>query len=110
VTALVLLALLGGGRDPFAGKPSPKPAPDEVCGEELCRFAVSDLKLVALVSGDADPVAMFEDPYGKGMLARRGSRIGKRGGRVTGIFQNCVSITELAVKIDVCLDDRHDLP
>lgn len=112
MTALVVLSLLAGGRDPFGGTPPPPSATpvEEPCTEELCRFAVTDLKLVAIVSGDADPVAMFEDPRGKGMIARKSSRIGRRGGRITAISRTCVTIVEAKEKSDVCLaDDVNDL-
>jgi len=103
MTALVLFVLLGGGRDPFSPAEPPQADADTACAAELCRFAVSDLKLVAIVSGSSDPVAMFEDPYGKGLLAQRGSRIGKRGGRLTAILRECVRIAEPGGITEVCV-------
>lgn len=105
MTALVVLTLLSGGRDPFAPDPAAQPPPDDdSCQEELCRYAVTDLTLVAIVSGDSDPVAMFEDPRRKGHIVHRGSRIGRRGGRVTAIVRDCVTVRELERSSDICLN------
>ena len=93
-----------GGRDPFTPDPSWKdPPPDDACGEELCRYKLDELKLVAIVSGDANPLAMFEDPRGKGIVAQRSSRIGKRGGRVVAIHRDCVTVEERREKHDICI-------
>ena len=104
MTALVVLTLLSGGRDPFSPDPAAQPPPeDDPCEEELCRYAVTDLTLVAIVSGDANPVAMFEDPRRKGHVVRRGSRVGRRGGRVTAITRECVTVTEKRQPTDLCI-------
>jgi type IV pilus assembly protein PilP len=101
MTGLLVLALLAGGRDPFV---APKePPPDSSCAEELCRFKLDELRLVAVVSGDANPVAMVEDPFGKGIIVRRRARIGKRGGRVTAITRECITVTEQGEKLDLCI-------
>src|SRR5437868_616694 len=99
MTSLLVLALLAGGRDPFHAPKEPLPPPEPACAEELCRFKLDELKLVAVVSGDADPLAMFEDPLGKGIVARRNARIGKRGGRVTAISRECVTVVEQGEKV-----------
>jgi type IV pilus assembly protein PilP len=102
MAALVLLALLGGGRDPFTPSKTAEP-PADLCTDELCRFKLDDLKLVAIVSGVDDPVAMFEDPHGKGIIARRNARIGRRGGRITEITRECVTVLEQGEKIERCM-------
>ena len=102
MAALLLFAVLTAGRDPFAPDGEP-PDIDVLCEQALCRYKLDELKLVAIVSGDALPVAMFETPRGKGLLARRGSRIGKRGGRVVDISRRCVTLYEQREKRDLCI-------
>ena len=105
MTALVVLTLLWGGRDPFTGeKPAQPPDAEDPCEEELCRHALTDLTLVAIISGDASPVAMFEDPRRKGHVVRRGTRIGTRGGRVTAISRECVTVVEHKRPTDICIN------
>jgi type IV pilus assembly protein PilP len=65
-----------------------------VCGEPLCQFDLDQLTLVAVVSGDANPVGMLEDPGKIGHLVRRNTRVGKQGGKVTQIQRDCVIVTE----------------
>jgi type IV pilus assembly protein PilP len=43
----------------------------------LEKYAVDDLKLAGIVSGTADPRAMFIDPTGKGWVVHRGQFIGR---------------------------------
>ncbi|MBX5482716.1 MAG: pilus assembly protein PilP [Myxococcaceae bacterium] len=88
-------------RDPFR-------APDEIllpsrlagagavsgCNEPLCQWDLEQLKLVAVVTGDANPIAMVTDPQGVGYLVKRNSRIGKLGGRVTSILRDGITVTE----------------
>jgi type IV pilus assembly protein PilP len=88
-------------RDPFRsplGDEKPKPgeagAAAEVCPEPLCAFDLEQLALVAVVSGDANPVAMVEDPQRTGHIVHRNTRIGKQGGKVTQILRDCIVITE----------------
>ncbi len=66
----------------------------ERCGP-LCRWDLEQLKLVAVVSGTTTPLAMVEDPEGRGYFVRRGSYIGKRSGKVTDIRRDLVVVTEL---------------
>ncbi len=87
-----------GKRDPFrsplddliavAGA-SPKTCP-------LCRWEVDQLKLVAVITGTGNPVAMVEDPNGLGHMLRQGTSVGKQGGRVTSIQRDQVVVTEIA--------------
>jgi type IV pilus assembly protein PilP len=65
-----------------------------LCNEPLCGFDLDQLTLVAVVSGDANPIAMVEDPAKVGHLVHRNSRVGKQGGKVTAIQRDCVVVTE----------------
>ena len=66
-----------GKRDPFRSPIGEKAAPGnaeasvEVCPEPLCAFDLEQLVLVAVVSGDANPVAMLESPDKVGHIVRR---------------------------------------
>ncbi|MGZ5957532.1 MAG: pilus assembly protein PilP [Myxococcaceae bacterium] len=87
-----------GKRDPFRS-PEAEPAAqaamaNATCTEPLCRFDVDQLTLVAVVSGDANPVAMVQDPAGRGYFVRRNTRVGRLGGKVTQIMSDAVVITE----------------
>lgn len=64
------------------------------CQEPLCQWDREQLTLVAVVSGDANPIAMVEDPNGVGHLLRRNTRIGKQGGKVTQVLRDCIIVTE----------------
>jgi type IV pilus assembly protein PilP len=90
-----------GKRDPFrsffedfAVEKGPMEGVAEKCGP-LCRWDLEQLKLVAVVSGTTTPLAMLEDPEGRGYFVRRGSFIGKRSGKVTDIRRDVVVVTEL---------------
>jgi type IV pilus assembly protein PilP len=52
-----------------------------------------ELTVVAVVSGDANPLAMVEDRTGVGHIVRRNTRIGKQGGKVTQILRDCFVVT-----------------
>ena len=67
---------------------------DQICPEALCQFDLEQLTLIAVVSGDANPVAMLEDPNKTGHIVRRNTKVGKQGGKVTQILRDCVVITE----------------
>jgi len=87
-----------GKRDPFRS-PEAEPAAagsltSTACTEPLCRFDIDQLTLVAVVSGDANPLAMVQDPLGRGYFVRRNSRVGRQGGKVTQIMSDAVVITE----------------
>lgn len=64
------------------------------CTEPLCAWDLDQLKLVAVVTGDANPIAMVEDPLGRGHIVRRNARMGRQGGRVTQILRDSVTVTE----------------
>lgn len=63
------------------------------CNEPLCAWDVEQLTLVAVVTGDANPIAMVEDPSGKGHIIRRATRVGRQGGKVTQILRDQLTVT-----------------
>ncbi|MBL8952254.1 MAG: pilus assembly protein PilP, partial [Myxococcaceae bacterium] len=65
-----------------------------ICNEPLCSFDLDQLTLVAVVSGDANPVGMLEDPTKVGHVVHRNTRVGKQGGKVTQIQRDCLVVTE----------------
>jgi len=67
---------------------------DNFCEDLLCGFEINQLSLVAVMSGGASPVAMLEDTKGVGYIVRKNTRIGKRGGRISSIYQNCLVVSE----------------
>ncbi|MBX7098195.1 MAG: pilus assembly protein PilP [Myxococcaceae bacterium] len=88
-----------GKRDPFRTPLEDTPASrdqaaQKLCSDPLCQLDLDQLTLVAVVTGDADPVAMVEDSSHIGFIVRRGTRIGKQGGKVTQVSRDCVEITE----------------
>jgi len=87
-----------GKRDPFRSVLDElvvveAPVADVSCGP-LCVWELDQLRVVAVVSGQASPVAMVEDPAGKGHLLRRGMSIGKRSGKITDIRRDRLVVTE----------------
>jgi type IV pilus assembly protein PilP len=84
-----------GKRDPFRN-----PLDDMVTSRAieshcpLCRWSVDQLKLVAVVTGTANPLAMVEDPDGIGHMVRQGTQVGKNSGKVTAIRRDQVVIAE----------------
>jgi type IV pilus assembly protein PilP len=84
-------------RDPFRSLIEEVRAPsveNTVCTEPLCQWDLDQLTLVGVVTGEANPLAMVEDPGGRGYLIRRSSRVGKQGGKVTQILRDTVTVTE----------------
>jgi len=91
-----------GKRDPFRGiymeGGGPRTDPGElgdrpVCTDPLCNFDLNELTVVAVVSGDANPLAMVEDKTGVGHMVRRNTKIGRQGGKVTQILRDCIVVT-----------------
>lgn len=83
-------------RDPFRtfyedAKGEERP---ELCNEPLCTWDLDQLSLVAVVSGDANPIAMVEDATRTGHMVRRSTKMGKQGGQVTQILRDCIVVTE----------------
>ena len=96
-----------GKRDPFRSpiderkneKGADGPAND-LCPEPLCQFDLEQLTLVAVVSGDANPVAMLEDASKVGHIVRRNTKVGKQGGKVSQILRDCIEVTEFFLTPD----------
>lgn len=86
-----------GKRDPFRpyaiARPIVEAIVDPNCGA-LCTWEVDQLRLVAVVSGVANPVGMLEDPRGSGHIVHRGASIGKRSGKITEIRRDRIVVTE----------------
>jgi type IV pilus assembly protein PilP len=86
-------------RDPFRGLANDDTGTTkdekivDTCDEPLCQFDIDELTLVAVVSGDSNPLAMVEDRTGTGHLVRRNTRMGKQGGKVTSILRDCMVVT-----------------
>jgi type IV pilus assembly protein PilP len=90
---------LVGKRDPFRSpleelRGTKQNQVETSCAEPLCAWDLDQLKLVAVVTGDANPVAMVEDPLGRGHIVRRNARMGRQGGRVTQILRDSLTVTE----------------
>lgn len=89
-----------GKRDPFRSyfdnyDSAPLiPTANVDCGI-LCQYELDQLRVVAVVSGVASPLAMIEDPEGRGHMVRRGNFVGKRNGKISEIRRDRVVITEL---------------
>jgi type IV pilus assembly protein PilP len=71
------------------GEATPNP-----CTDALCQYDLDQLTLVAVISGDANPVAMLEDQGQVGHIVRRNTKVGKQGGKVTQILRDCIVVTE----------------
>jgi type IV pilus assembly PilP-like protein len=56
----------------------------------LDKFALEELTLIGIVSGDATPRAMFRDPAGVGQTIKRGDYVSKVAARVTKILSDRV--------------------
>lgn len=88
-------------RDPFRGTTElvrQAPGPDASsgsapCDDPLCQLDLDDLTVVAVVSGDANPLAMVEDRKGVGHIVRRNTKMGKAGGKVTQVLRECIVVT-----------------
>ncbi|MFY3742882.1 pilus assembly protein PilP [Anaeromyxobacter sp. Red801] len=70
------------------------------CATPLGRFELDQLKLVAVVTGLEDPVAMVETPAGVGYAVRRGACLGKNGGTVAAVRSGELVVTEFALRAD----------
>ncbi len=70
------------------------------CPTPLGRYEVDQLKLVAIITGLEDPVAMVQAPTGVGYVVRRGSCIGKNGGTVAVVRSGEVVISESMIRAD----------
>lgn len=93
-----------GKRDPFRSPleelSAQNPNQASTCTDPLCQWDLDQLKLVAVVTGESNPVAMVQDPQGVGYIIHRGKRMGKLGGKVTQILRSSVIVTEFFVTPD----------
>jgi type IV pilus assembly protein PilP len=86
-----------GKRDPFRSMVDDtrvSATTDSPCKDPLCQWDLDQFVLVGVVTGDANPVAMVEDPMGRGYVIRRNTRMGKQGGKVTQILRDAVTVSE----------------
>lgn len=70
------------------------------CATPLGRFEIDQLKLVAVITGLDDPVAMVEAPNGIGYALRRGACVGRNGGTVAAVRSGEVVVSEWATRAD----------
>ena len=56
----------------------------------FAKYSLEELTLIAVISGDANPRAMFRDPTGLGQTIKRGDYLSKSGARVTKILSDRV--------------------
>jgi type IV pilus assembly protein PilP len=61
---------------------------------ELQRFELDKLSLIAVVVGTATPMAMVQDPSGRGHTVKIGTLIGKRFGQVKAIRRGEIVVQE----------------
>ena len=54
------------------------------------KYSLEELTLIAVITGDANPRAMFRDPSGLGQSVKRGDYLGKSAARVTKILSDRV--------------------
>jgi Tfp pilus assembly protein PilP len=88
-----------GNRDPFKSFlrlfVERRPLPTRTVPAIFEKFALEELTLIGVVSGDTLPRAMFRDPGGLGQTVRRGDYLSKSAARVTKILSDRV-ILELS--------------
>jgi type IV pilus assembly protein PilP len=93
-----------GKRDPFrsflADLASAERGAATRCATALGRFEIEQLKLVAVVTGLDDPVAMVEAPGGVGYSLKRGACVGRNGGVVSVVRSGEVVVSEWAIRAD----------
>jgi type IV pilus assembly protein PilP len=77
------------------------------CSTPLGRFDIEQMKLVAVITGLEDPVAMVESPTGTGYTVRRGACIGKNGGVVAAVRSGEVVVSEWVVRADGSRDSTQ---
>jgi type IV pilus assembly protein PilP len=70
------------------------------CATPLGRFEIDQLRLVAVVTGLDDPVAMVQAPNGIGYTIRRGACVGRNGGVISAVRGGEVVIQEWAIRAD----------
>jgi Tfp pilus assembly protein PilP len=70
----------------------------------LPRYALDELKLIAVVTGGTRPRAMFRDPSGLGVSVKRGDYISKNAGKVKQILTD-----KVVVEIEEQAEDKNTL-
>ncbi|HET6437353.1 MAG TPA: pilus assembly protein PilP [Anaeromyxobacter sp.] len=99
-----------GKRDPFRSflaEMGQENAMATRCRTPLGRYDIEQFKLVAVITGLEDPVAMVEAPTGVGYTVRKGACIGKNGGVVSVIRSGEVVVSEWAVRADGSRDSTQ---
>lgn len=61
------------------------------------KYGLDELSLIAIVSGDADPRAMFRDASGLGQTVKKGDYISKTAARITKILSDRVIVEQSEV-------------
>jgi len=93
-----------GKRDPFRSFMAEARAAGTAlttrCATPLGRYELEQLRLVAVVTGLEDPVAMVQTPGGTGYPVRRGACIGKNGGTVSTVRSGEIVVAEWAIRAD----------
>jgi Tfp pilus assembly protein PilP len=56
----------------------------------FAKYSLEELTLIAVISGDANPRAMFRDPTGMGQTIKRGDYLSKSAARITKILSDRV--------------------
>jgi type IV pilus assembly protein PilP len=70
------------------------------CPTPLGRYELEQLRLVAVITGLEDPVAMVQAPSGVGYTVRRGACMGKNGGTVSAVRTGEIVVAEWAIRAD----------
>jgi type IV pilus assembly protein PilP len=93
-----------GKRDPFRSSYGEsrggKSIGASTCSTPLGRYELEQLRLVAVITGLEDPVAMVQAPTGVGYAVRRGACIGKNGGTVAAVRTGELVVAEWAIRAD----------
>ena len=88
-------------RDPFRSflgifsDRNPRVTSQQIVPSIFGKFALEELTLIAVITGDANTRAMFRDPSGLGQVIKRGDYLSKSAARVTKILSDRV-VLELA--------------
>jgi type IV pilus assembly protein PilP len=103
-----------GKRDPFRSYLADVAAQGNTvalsrCTTPLGRFDLEQLRLVAVITGLEDPVAMVEAPNGTGYALRRGACIGRNGGVIAVVRTGEVVVSEWVVRADGTKDRAQTL-
>ena len=99
-----------GKRDPFRSflaEMGQENALATRCQTPLGKYDIEQFKLVAIITGLEDPVAMVENPNGVGYTVRKGACIGKNGGVVSVIRSGEVVVLEWVVRADGSRDSSE---